>query len=312
MAVCRPASWLFLVRFILNAVGRGARPKEPNLGSATCNTDSRSGFFESLPSQAKPAHIAPGKLQPGATYPVTLNKPHYPKPDGDTSTLIVHVTWGYGEAVHAWLDSTNDLQLLDQYLAQLSQANPKAAASTPAKLAFWINAYNAVTVRGILREYPTRSIRDHQSKTFGYKIWHDLLLTVGGQGYSLHQMEHEILRPMGEPRIHFAIVCASIGCPPLLNAAYTAQDLETQLTSNSKRFFADPTKFSVTAQGELRLSKILQWFPKDFGPNQAAQLQTIAPYLPTSEAQNLAKSGRARIGYLEYDWRLNDQASLRR
>ncbi len=215
----------------------------------------------------------------------------------------------------AWHRSPADLQQLDQYLAHLSQANLAQPASPASKFAFWINAYNAVTMKGILREYPTSSIKDHQSIAFGYKIWDDLLLTVGGQNYSLNDMEHKVLRKMGDPRIHFAIVCASIGCPPLLNQAYTAENLDAQLTHNAKRFFADPSKFAATPQGatspqgELKLSKILSWFAEDFGPNQAAQLRTIASYLPTQAAQSMATSGRARVSYLGYDWGLNDQAS---
>ena len=125
-------------------------------------------------------------------------------------------------------------------------------------------------------------------------------------------MEHDVLREMGDARIHFAIVCASISCPSLLNQAYTAEHLDAQLTYNSKRFFADPTKFVATAQGELKLSAILKWFPKDFDPDQATQLRTIAPYLPTPSAQALATGGRARISYLRYDWGLNDQATQAR
>ncbi len=209
----------------------------------------------------------------------------------------------------AWHISRADLQQLDQYLAHLSQANPSLPASQASKFAYWINAYNAVTMKGILREYPTSSIKDHQSIAFGYKIWDDLLLNVGGRSYSLNNMEHKVLRKMGDPRVHFAIVCASVGCPPLLNQAYTAENLDAQLTYNTKRFFADPTKFSATQQGELKISKILNWFAEDFGPNQAAQLRTIAPYLPTQAAQTLASSGRARVSWLGYDWGLNDQAT---
>ncbi|MEM8945960.1 MAG: DUF547 domain-containing protein [Planctomycetota bacterium] len=210
----------------------------------------------------------------------------------------------------AWHDSTTDMRLLEEYLVQLSHANPALSASRASQFAFWINAYNAVTVRGILREYPTTSIRNHTAKVVGYNIWHDLLLPVGGQDFSLDQIEHKVLRPMGDPRIHFAIVCASIGCPPLLNRAYTAQELDAQLSYSAKQFFADPEKFAATSRGELKLSQILQWFPKDFGPDQAALLRRIAPFLPTREAQALASSGRARVSYLEYDWGLNDQAAL--
>ncbi|WP_404309473.1 DUF547 domain-containing protein [Neorhodopirellula lusitana] len=145
-----------------------------------------------------------------------------------------------------WKQSAADVQSLETFLTYLSTANPNAQASQAAKLAFWINAYNALTVHGILREYPTTSIRNHTARVFGYNIWDDLLLTVGGKSYSLNQMEHEVLRKMGEPRIHFAIVCASRSCPRLLAEAYTAEKLDAQLTANSKVFFAILTTFNTT------------------------------------------------------------------
>jgi len=209
-----------------------------------------------------------------------------------------------------WQRSKQDQQSLDSYLSQLSRANPSLRATPAAKLAFWINAYNAVTIKGILREYPTTSIRNHTAKVFGYNIWDDLLLQVGSRTYSLNQMEHEVLRKMGDPRVHFAIVCASIGCPPLLNQAYTAANIENQLTFNAKRFFADQGKFRYRAdQRRIEISPILKWFAEDFGANQAVQLRTIAPYLPDQASQQLAASGQATVSYLSYNWDLNDQST---
>ncbi|MEK6239106.1 MAG: DUF547 domain-containing protein, partial [Planctomycetales bacterium] len=129
-----------------------------------------------------------------------------------------------------WHASAADRQALDSYLKVLSTASASKSATSSAKIAFWINAYNAVTIKGILREYPTTTIRNHTAKLWGYNIWHDLKLWVGGGRYSLDQMEHKILRKMGEPRIHFAIVCASISCPKLLNEAYEPRRLDSQLT----------------------------------------------------------------------------------
>ncbi len=210
----------------------------------------------------------------------------------------------------AWKASSADVQQLDDYLAHLSQANPSLTAAQSGKLAFWINAYNALTIKGILLEYPTKSIKDHQSLTFGYKIWDDLLLVVGGERYSLNNIEHDLLRKMGEPRIHFAIVCASISCPSLRNEAYTAQQLDAQMTDNAQQFFADPTKFAA-GENELKLSKILSWFGGDFGADQAAQLRAIAPYLPTEHARQLAVSGQAKVSFMSYDWGLNEQPTRR-
>lgn len=210
----------------------------------------------------------------------------------------------------AWKASKEDMRTLDHYLQTLSQANTSKPASREAKLAFWINAYNAVTIRGILREYPTSSIRDHTPLVMGYNIWDDLKLIVGENRYSLNQMEHNILRKMGEPRIHFAIVCASIGCPRLLAEAYTADRLEQQLLENTQYFFSDQSKFHADIkQKKIHISPILKWFGGDFGSNLAQRMKTISPYLPDPESRELAASGTASVSYLDYDWNLNDQAA---
>lgn len=209
-----------------------------------------------------------------------------------------------------WQRSASDMRALDEYLNMLSYAGPKIRATRAAQLAFWFNAYNAVTVKGILREYPTTSIRNHTAKVLGYNIWHDLLLTVGGQPYSLDQIEHKVLRPMGDPRVHFAIVCASHSCPRLLNEAYTAERLEQQLVTNTRAFFANKENFRYS-NGTFYLSSILKWFATDFGSNQAAQLRTIAPYLPDRISQQAAANGSGRVSYLDYDWSLNDQKTAR-
>ncbi len=211
-----------------------------------------------------------------------------------------------------WKAAGADGAALDKYIEHLSTATFSPTTPAAAATSFWINAYNAVTVKGILREYPTSSIRNHTAKLFGYNIWKNLKLRVDGNSYSLDQMEHEVLRKMGDPRIHFAIVCASVGCPKLLDEAYVPDRLDQQLDSNAKDFFADKGKFAFDAQrGSLELSPILKWFADDFGADQAVRLRTIAPYLPDDRARELANRGDPRVGYLDYDWRLNDQAQTR-
>lgn len=206
-----------------------------------------------------------------------------------------------------WHESPEDLRLLDDYLARLSSGDPQLAASKPSRLAFWINAYNAVTVRGILREYPTTSIRNHTPRLWGYNIWKHLKLYVGGQPYSLDQMEHEVLRKMDEPRIHFAIVCASKGCPRLLNEAYVAAKIGDQLEANAKDFFRRRQNFQHDVrQQRFLVSSILDWFKEDFGSNQRERLVAISPWLPES-AQQAARSGGVDVEFLEYDWSLNEQ-----
>ncbi len=198
------------------------------------------------------------------------------------------------------------MEALDRYLQLLSYSNGQGTQAE--KLAFWSNAYNAVTVKGILKEYPTSSIRNHTAKLFGYNIWKNLKLVAGGKPVSLDEMEHQVLRKMGEPRIHFAIVCASIGCPRLLNEAYVADKLDSQLTINAKAFFADPSKFRYDASRSVfYISPILEWFGEDFGSSQAAQLKTISAWLPDATAQQAAAAGKGSMSFVDYDWGLNDR-----
>lgn len=208
----------------------------------------------------------------------------------------------------AWRKSPQSMSALNGYLNELSKAAPQGKASRPAKLAYWINAYNAVTIHGILDVYPTSSIRKHTPKVFGFNIWEDLHLYVGQKKYNLDSIEHKVLRKMGEPRIHFAIVCASIGCPRLMNKAFTKSNLSGMLNQNAKHFFSQNRHFKYdAAKGKFHLSEILKWFKDDFGDNKSARLKAIAPYLPSEAARNAANSGQVDIGYQKYNWKLNKQ-----
>lgn len=207
----------------------------------------------------------------------------------------------------AWKADPKGTQELDEYIQLLSSVAFSSSDSKAEVLAYWINAYNAVTVKGILREYPTTSIRNHTAKLIGYNIWKDLKLQVEGRKVSLDDIEHKYLRKMGEPRIHFAIVCASISCPKLLNEAFVATKLDKQLTMNARDFFSDRTKFTYEPNsGQLGLSQILNWFATDFGKNQSEQFRYLVKFVPDA-AQPLMLSGKARVSYLNYDWGLNEQ-----
>lgn len=202
----------------------------------------------------------------------------------------------------------NDFETLEKYLESLSKADPEKKANDAAKLSFWINAYNALTIYGILEKYPTTSIKNHTAKIFGYNIWKDLKLQVADRVYSLDDIEHDILRHMDEPRIHFAIVCASESCPRLRNDAYLADELEEQLVDNSEHFFAQEGNFQIDEDaGRIYLSSILKWFGEDFGDSKSEILETIEPYLLKDDAETLNKKEKWKVSYLPYSWKLNDQ-----
>ena len=200
-----------------------------------------------------------------------------------------------------------DVGTLDGYLDMLKGVDPDGLRDRNEVFAFWINAYNALTIRGMLHFYPTSSIRDHVS-LLGYSIWKDYKINVRGTDYSLDDIEHEILRKMDEPLVHFALVCASIGCPPLMTEAFTAEHLDRQLRQNTLVFFADPSKFRADPGNQtVWLSPIMDWYKDDFGKNRRARLDFIAPYVPDDAARALLRRKDVAVDYLHYDWGINEQ-----
>jgi hypothetical protein len=209
----------------------------------------------------------------------------------------------------AW--KAHDEETLRNYMQSLSKVDPGRLGRSE-RLAFWINSYNALTIQGILEFYPVKSIKDKVSRVLGFNIWDDYPMTVYGKPYSLNDIEHNILRKMGEPRIHFAIVCASVGCPKLRNEAYTAGDLDSQLQDNARDFFARPRNFRIDKRrNTVYLSSILDWFGADFGGADGAKLDFAGKYLSKEEDKEFLRSGKPKVKYLDYDWSLNEQKQPR-
>lgn len=181
---------------------------------------------------------------------------------------------------------------LNSYLNNLAANAPKVDWSNADKKVFWINAYNAYTVQLILDNYPTKSIKDINDP------WEQTFFEIGGKTMSLSTIEHEILRPMGDPRIHFAIVCASESCPKLLNCAYETETLTDQLDQAAREFINDPSKNSLTAS-KLTISKIFKWFKSDFPKGDG-----FITYL--NKYSNLKISSEAKINFQTYNWSLNE------
>jgi hypothetical protein len=185
-----------------------------------------------------------------------------------------------------------DREALADYIRQLSAHPPGQHTEENEKLAYYINLYNAATVRLILENYPVRSIKDIK------KPWDREWIAVGGSMLSLGEIEHKILRKMGEPRIHFAINCASFSCPKLLATAYTAKDMEAQLDMVTRHFIQDTTRNRIS-EDSLELSRIFQWYKDDFGPDYAI-IAFINTYSPVKISPD------AKITYKKYDWSLNE------
>jgi hypothetical protein len=189
-------------------------------------------------------------------------------------------------------------------LRSLSDSDPARLGSKNEKLAFWINAYNVLAIDLVRRHYPVESIRSLGS--LFAPVWKKRAGEIGGRPYALHEIEHEILRPLGEPRIHAAIVCASLSCPPLRREPYRAAELGAQLEDNARRWLADPRKGARIdrAARTLYLSPVLDWFAEDFGGDV---LPFVRAHLPAADAAWIAaQGGSLRVRYLDYDWTLND------
>lgn len=183
---------------------------------------------------------------------------------------------------------------LDTYLNQLANLDPSNDWSVQELLAYYINLYNAQTVKLILNNYPVESIKDIQG------AWTKGRASVDGRELSLGGIENGILRKMNEPRIHFAINCASISCPPLIREAYTASKINEQLEMATKDFI-NSDKNDINAKNP-KISSIFQFYPKDFTVNGE---QDIAGYI--NKYSNTKIDAGASITYKEYDWSLNEQ-----
>ncbi len=198
------------------------------------------------------------------------------------------------------------------YLKTLATTDP-AALPRLEQLAFWINAYNAYTIAQINAHGERQSIKNI-NKALGFLKtggpWREKMATVGGTVYTLDEIEHERIRPVfNEPRVHFALVCAAISCPPLRNEAYTGARLNTQLDDQARLFLLrSPEKNRVDVAGKrVYLSRIFDWYGSDFAPDQSGLLQWLSRYWPAGAERNALTDRRVRVIWTEYDWSLNAQ-----
>ncbi|MEL6584801.1 MAG: DUF547 domain-containing protein [Pseudomonadota bacterium] len=212
--------------------------------------------------------------------------------------------WVMGSDGVALLDwGAIDRAALKPYLDRLAATDP-TTLTRDAAFAFWVNVYNAVTVDVVASEYPVTSIKQVRGGLFNTGPWGDKLITVAGRDLTLDEVEHGILRPVfDDPRIHYAVNCASIGCPDLKPTPWTAETLETDLNAAATNFIAHPRAVNVQSNG-LRLSKIFDWFIEDFGDSEPGILNHIRQYASPELATTLETNTRIR-GY-DYDWSLND------
>lgn len=193
---------------------------------------------------------------------------------------------------------------LEKYLDLLAVAN-LTELSYNAQLAFWVNAYNALVIKGVIDHYPTTSVR--KVKWFG-GFFSRLKFQVAGQTYTLNQIEHDIIRTeFVDPRVHFVLVCASTSCPPLENSAFSAETIEKRLETATFNFIQNPDKVRIDrSKREVHLSKIFKWYKNDFNEGYDGVVDFLADYLPPEDA-DFVSANDVKFHYMDYDWTLNDK-----
>lgn len=231
----------------------------------------------------------------------------------NASMPLNHTTWNSLLRAHVSADGSVDYKgfkkdqaKLDAYLKQLGQADVSGFTKNE-QLAYWINAYNAFTVDLIVQNYPLKSIKDIRNarslvaKAVGDKqVWIEKLrYRFNGEELSLYNIENKkLLKELFDPRIHFAINCASYSCPRLWNQAFTAANLEKAMDMMAKDFINDKRKNKISTN-QAQLSEIFNWYKSDFTKNGP-----LTSYL--NEYSLVKISGNAQISYLPYNWALNE------
>ncbi|MBK8580751.1 MAG: DUF547 domain-containing protein [Flavobacteriales bacterium] len=192
---------------------------------------------------------------------------------------------------------------LHAYCKSLSSTPPADNWSKNDQLAFWINTYNAFTVQLIVDNYPVKSIKDLNpsvSVPLVHTVWTSTKFNIGDKEYSLDDVENKVLRgKLDEPRIHFAINCASISCPPLRNEAFTGERVQEQLDDQARKFINNPN-YNRVSKDKSELSKIFSWFSGDF-KKQGTVIDFINQY------SKVKMDANAELSYMNYDWNLNEQ-----
>ena len=239
-----------------------------------------------------------------------------------TTNSIDHSLWTILLQKHVSQDGTvdykgfiEDKEAFEKYLQILSNNPPdKKTWSEDEQLAYWINVYNAFTVKLIVDNYPVKSIKDIKNGVpFINSVWDIKFFSIGGEEMDLNDIEHGMIRKeFKEPRIHFAVNCASFSCPILLNEAYTAERLDEQLTKQTQLFLADAKKNDLSNPEEIVISNIFKWYSTDFTDagffsrlfGGKKRTRNLTKYISAYTKTPLTK--KTKVKFMDYDWSLNE------
>ena len=218
------------------------------------------------------------------------------------SYLSTEVPHGINLFDYAALKSnSDDREKLSIYLKDLAAIDPRTFSKTE-QMAYWINLYNALTIFVIIPRYPIESIKDIKSGIFDFGPWNLELFQLQGEKLTLNHIEHGILRPLwNDPRVHYAVNCASLGCPNLSPEAYRSDNLERLLEQGARNYINHPRGVQVQ-DGELIVSSIYEWFKADFGGTDAGVFAHLRQYASPDLDDILANY--ASFDH-DYDWTLN-------
>lgn len=199
-----------------------------------------------------------------------------------------------------------------EYMRSLENAKADEL-SRDGQLAFWINAYNAVTIDKVIKWKPKKSVRETliPGVWTGTKFFTSRQHTIAGQRLSQDDIEHDILRKrFQDPRIHFAIICASSGCPPLPQFAYTAENVQTKLEDETRQYLNSERGLRIDyVENTIMLSKLFDWFAGDFESKSGSVINFIKPYIDEKAKAFLDR--RPKMSYIDYNWALNAKEPLR-
>ena len=242
---------------------------------------------------------------------------HWTAHNPSNTTIIDHSAWsrilkqylsrdGNGINRFAYAKTkAGDVAALNAYVENLSRM-PINDFNRAEQKAFWINLYNALTVKVVLAAYPVKSIRDIAISPglFARGPWGKKLIEIDGETVSLNDIEHRILRPIWrDPRLHYALNCAAIGCPNLQNEAFTSSNTEDLLEAAARDYVNNPRGADIVDE-KLIVSSIYVWFAEDFGNSDAAVIAHLRRYAEPKLSELLA--GIKEIGGMAYNWELSD------
>jgi hypothetical protein len=226
---------------------------------------------------------------------------------GPDNTLFTQVLRDYVKDGLVNYKGLKDDKRFAGYIELLMKTDPNTIAKQN-RLAFWINVYNAFVLKVVCDKYPIKSIMSKTAYVLGKSNFQKKLVTINGVQYSLNDVENEIIRPFGDPRIHFAINCAAKSCPPLRSEAFEPARLNEQLEEQTRNFINDPANNSFDfVKNEIMVSKIFDWFEEDFKKYDAGVPAFISRYLPPQQGEQLlANAKTVKIKHHDYDWDLNE------